>query len=102
MNRESVYSNQTPDGCERYGNTSGIEASNISSVYAIPGTEPSMPSGVPWGVQDNCEYHYPEGHECRAPKVRGESFCIGHKKKLANLEKKLAAEEAQTAEKIQE
>ena len=100
MSKEPVHANQMLDGCERYGSTPRVEASGISSIYVMPGTEPASPSDIPWGVQDNCEYHYPEGHECRAPKVRGESFCIGHKKKLANLEKKIAAEAMAEAEQV--
>jgi hypothetical protein len=100
MNRQPIYTNQTPAGCERYGNTEGIEASNISSVYAMPGTEPAMPSDVPYGrnVLDHCTYHYPEGHECRAPKVRGDAFCIGHKKQRINAEKKAEALKEQVQE----
>jgi hypothetical protein len=100
MNREPVISNQTPAGAERYGNTPGIEASGISSVYAIPGTEPSMPSGVPWGhnISVHCAFHYPEGHECRAPQVRGDEFCVGHKKQRINNEKKTKALEESVQE----
>ena len=100
MNREPVISNQTPAGAERYGNTSGIEASNISSVYAMPGTEPEMPSDVSYGrnVLDHCTYHYPEGNECRAPRVRGDEFCVGHKKQRINNEKKAKALEESVQE----
>lgn len=96
MNRQLVNQQETPPGCERYGSTSGTEASGIASVYAMPGTEPASPSGVPWGVHDGCEYHYPEGHGCRAPKVRGDNFCIGHKRarlKLEKIESENSAEE---------
>jgi len=99
MNREPVISNQTPAGCERYGSTSGSALSN-SSVYSVPGTEPSMPSGIPWGhnISVHCAFHYPEGHECRAPQVRGDEFCVGHKKQRINAEKKAKALEESVQE----
>lgn len=76
-----------------HGFGEGVGKSNVVSVYDIPGTRPATPSGVPWGVQDHCEYHYPEGHECRAPKVRGDVFCIGHKRARIKAEKESARTE---------
>lgn len=98
MNREPVFAQYVPEGCERYGNTPDSGPGDVVSVYAIPGTEPAAPSGVPWGVMDHCEYHYPEGHDCRAPKVRGDNFCIGHKRARQKLEKEVARQEETSAQ----
>lgn len=103
MNREAVVGQFIPEGCERYGSTPDSGIGNVVSVYMIPGTEPASPSGVPWGVQDHCEYHYPEGHDCRAPKVRGDNFCIGHKRARIKLEQlnAVTAEEASAQEEVE-
>lgn len=88
MPRISVYQNQMPEGAERYGvSPTSEQAAMVPSYMAVAGSELAPPSGVPFGVLDNCTAITKSGTACGVPKANNSQFCIGHLRQLEKLQR---------------
>lgn len=102
MQRQALFTNPMPEGCERYDSAPGIEAANVRSIFAVPGTEPANPSGISYGVMDHCTFIRPNQEGCHAAKAKGTEFCIGHLKQMIKAQEQLIEAEEMQKEVIPE
>jgi len=94
MQRQALHTNPIPEGCERYDSAPGIEASNVMSIFAVPGSEPANPSGISYGIMDHCTFIRPNQEGCHAAKAKGTDLCIGHLKQTMKAQEELIKSEA--------
>lgn len=76
---KSIYDNQCPAGCEPYQSRGDAIVSSVP-VGVQPGVSLAPFSGVDYNPPvPRCAWY---DHSCRAPRVRGTEFCVGHLKRF--------------------
>lgn len=87
MQRQHVSHGQMPEGAERYGASPNSEQAVLVPTYmAVAGSQPAPPSGIPWGLAETCTALNKQGVACGAQKAKGTQFCIGHLRRLQNMQ----------------
>ena len=99
MQRQTAQAGQGLAGTERYGTVHSTEVRQLIPAHIQPGVEPAPPSGVKFGIKDQCSFIKADQEKCLAPRKRDGQYCIGHTRHLA---KKQAAEKKEEASGSQE
>lgn len=99
MQRQTAQQGQGLAGTERYGAVHGIETRQLVPAHIQPGIEPAPPSGVKFGIKDQCNYVKEDLERCMAPRKKDSEFCVGHTRRVA---KQQVAEQKEEAQEVQE
>jgi len=83
MPTQSIYQNDAPAGCERYGSSPGQGVAAVTPSHIQPGTEPASPGGSAYfRLYPTCTMLRADGEFCQSPKVKGMEICINHLRRL--------------------
>ena len=99
MNKQSVYVSQMPAGCERAGAARGTEQAMLMPAHIQTGTELAPPSGIEYGIKNQCVMMTKIGERCLSPQANGETICLAHQRaKRYNEKKEFVKEVIKTSE----
>jgi len=99
MQRQTAQQGQGLAGTERYGTVHSTEVRQLIPAHQQPGVQPAPPSGVKFGIKDQCTFIKMDGEKCMAPRKKTSDFCVGHTRQIA---KKQQAEQKEEAQEVQE
>lgn len=83
MNKESVYTNQCPAGCEPVYSAAGELVTTAMPAHIQAGTSLAPFSGVAY-ERDSDDFCRAKDNTCGARKAKGTDYCVGH---LRSMEK---------------
>ncbi len=86
MPRETVQQGQGLAGTERYGTVHTGEVRQMMPAHMSLNIEPAPPSGVKFGIKNQCSAIKTDGEACMAPRKNDGDFCIGHERHIKSAQ----------------
>lgn len=77
MNRDSIYTNQCPAGCEPAYSAVGDLVTTAMPAHIQTGTSPAPFTGVDY-ERDTDDFCRANDNTCRGRKAKGTDYCMGH------------------------